>query len=89
LFGAEQRYSVQKAKVQTAEETWAWFNAKIGESGFDSLTQFALAHGFNKSTLSRYFHQQREIPSGQIGPLCLALKVSPQELLQAVGAINW
>ncbi|MDE2386430.1 MAG: helix-turn-helix transcriptional regulator [Actinomycetales bacterium] len=75
--------------MQTAEQTWAWFNAKLAEIGFDSLTQFALAYGFHKSTLSRYFHQERQIPSGQIGPLCEALKVSPQELLQAVGAIHW
>lgn len=75
--------------MQSAEDTWAWFNAKIAEVGYTSLTQFALAHNFHKSTLSRYFHQEREIPSGQIGPLCEALRVSPQELLQAVGAMNW
>lgn len=75
--------------MQSADETWAWFNAKISDAGFTSLTQFALANGFQKSTLSRYFHRERQIPSGQIGPLCEALRVSPQELLQAVGAITW
>lgn len=79
----------RRTKVQSAEQTWAWFNAKIAELGYPSLTQFAKEKGFQKSSLSRYFHQERQIPSGQIGPLCEALQVSPQELLQAVGAINW
>lgn len=72
-----------------AAQAWLWFNDKITDAGFASLTQFAEAKGFHKSTLSRYFHCERQIPSGSIGPLCHALKVSPQELLQAVGAIDW
>jgi hypothetical protein len=42
-----------------------------------------------KSSLSRYFHLEREIPSGTVGKLCLELKVSPEELLKAVGALGW
>ena len=74
---------------QESDATWLWFSNKIHEQGFDSLSSFAKHFGFTKSTLSRYFHRQREIPSGQIGPLCLALKSSPHDLLQAVGAIDW
>jgi DNA-binding Xre family transcriptional regulator len=42
-----------------------------------------------KSSLSRYFHLEREIPSGTVGKLCAELKVSPEELLKAVGALGW
>ena len=76
-------------KSELAERAWIWFNNRISAEGFASLTQFAAAKGFHKSTLSRYFHCERQIPSGQIGPLCQALGVSPQELLQAVGAMEW
>lgn len=79
----------QSNQNEFAEQAWQWFNASIARAGFASLTQFAAANGFHKSTLSRYFHCERQIPSGQIGPLCQALGVSPQELLQAVGAIDW
>ena len=74
---------------ERAERAWQWFNDKIASAGFASLTQFAAANGFHKSTLSRYFHCERQIPSGQIGPLCDALSATPQELLQAVGALEW
>lgn len=74
---------------EKASRAWLWFNEKIAAAGFASLTQFAEANGFHKSTLSRYFHCERQIPSGSIGPLCQSLRVSPQELLQAVGAIDW
>lgn len=74
---------------QEMEATWNWFSKKINDQGFKSLNAFAKHFGFTKSSLSRYFHRQREIPSGQIGPLCLALNASPNELLQAVGAIDW
>lgn len=68
---------------------WDWFNTRLEVLGYASLSEFATRNGFQKSSLSRYFHLQREIPSGHIGRLCLALEVSPHELLQAVGAIDW
>jgi hypothetical protein len=80
------------AKLPTpknSDETWEWFTSRLASIGYDSLSSFCRDFDFQKSTLSRYFHRQREIPSGQIGKLCQTLKVSPEELLQAVGAMDW
>ena len=70
-------------------DSWQWFQNRLTHLGHSSLNEFAKHHGFPKSSLSRYFHRERQLPSGKIGPLCEALEVSPQELLSALGAISW
>lgn len=70
-------------------DTWQWFQNRITHLGHASMSEFAKQHGFPKSSLSRYFHRERQLPSGKIGVLCEALEVSPQELLHALGAIEW
>jgi hypothetical protein len=60
-----------------------------GQAGDCVVRSIAIATGMQKSSLSRYFHLEREIPSGTVGKLCAELKVSPEELLKAVGALGW
>ena len=79
----------QKQTAENIESAWSWFVSKYEARGYKSLNQFALATGMQKSSLSRYFHLEREIPSGTVGRLCAELKVSPEELLKAVGALGW
>jgi len=69
----------------TPEKTYAWFVAQYQKQGFRSLNQFAIATGLQKSSLSRYFHQQREMPADTIATLCRLLRVSPSVLLTALG----
>jgi len=71
---------------QQSEMTWNWFVARYQKMGYPSLNQFANAHGLQKSSLSRYFHTQRQIPSGTMAVLCDSLKVSPNEMMKALGA---
>ncbi len=52
------------------------------------VVKFAIATGMQKSSLSRYFHLEREIPSGTVGRLCQELKVSPEEKLPWVESID-
>jgi DNA-binding Xre family transcriptional regulator len=66
-------------------DTWAWFVAQYESQGYKSLNQFAIATGLQKSSLSRYFHNQRHIPSNTLATLCRELRVSPYELLTAIG----
>jgi len=80
---------LQKQSAEHVESAWNWFVSKYEKAGYRSLNQFAIANGMQKSSLSRYFHLEREIPSGTVGKLCVALKVSPEELLKAVGALGW
>jgi DNA-binding Xre family transcriptional regulator len=70
------------------KDSYDWFIEKYQALGYPSLNQFALATGMQKSSLNRYFHRQRQIPSGTIGILCKTLKVTPEELLKAIGAIK-
>lgn len=69
------------------KNSYDWFVEKYEKKGFPSLNQFAKANKMQKSSLSRYFHLQREIPSGTVGKLCKALDVKPEELLKAIGAL--
>jgi lambda repressor-like predicted transcriptional regulator len=73
------------SKKAQINQTWTWFVAKYEKRGYASLNQFALATGLQKSSLSRYFHLQRQIPSGMMATLCRELKVSPNELMKALG----
>lgn len=79
----------ENADEIASSQSWDWFQSRISDLGHPSMSQFADTHGFPKSSLSRYFHRERQVPSGTIGPLCSALQVSPQELLSALGAIDW
>ena len=83
------REMVQKHTPENIESAWNWFVSKYEKQNYRSLNQFAIATGMQKSSLSRYFHLEREIPSGTVGKLCKELKVSPEELLKAVGALGW
>jgi transcriptional regulator with XRE-family HTH domain len=67
------------------QTTYEWFVARYTKLGHKSLNQFAKATGMQKSSLSRYFHLQRQLPSGTMATLCKALKVSPNELMTALG----
>jgi len=78
-----------KAKVKSQSEiTWEWFVAQYSKRGYKSLNQFAIATGLQKSSLSRYFHKQRQLPADTLAKLCVALKVSPNEMLRALGEWN-
>jgi hypothetical protein len=80
-----------KMKANTKTETkmntvaWDWFIARYTKMGYKSLNQFAIATGLQKSSLSRYFHRQRQMPSGMMATLCRELKVTPNELMRALG----
>ncbi|MEN9752730.1 MAG: hypothetical protein RL670_421 [Actinomycetota bacterium] len=79
----------EQRESSTAVDSWQWFQNRLTHLGHASMNEFASKHGFAKSSLSRYFHRERQLPSGKIGAYCEALEVSPQELLQALGAIAW
>jgi DNA-binding Xre family transcriptional regulator len=82
-------HMVPRQTTENIDYAWSWFVSKYEARGYRSLNQFAISTGMQKSSLSRYFHLQREIPSGTVGKLCAELKVSPEELLKAVGALGW
>jgi DNA-binding Xre family transcriptional regulator len=70
-------------------DSWQWFQDRLTSLGHASLNEFSKTHGIPKSSLSRYFHRERQLPSGKISHFCEALEVSPQELLQVLGALEW
>jgi DNA-binding Xre family transcriptional regulator len=72
-------------KTQMSTDAWNWFVARYTKMGYKSLNQFAIATGLQKSSLSRYFHKQRQLPSGMMATLCRELKVTPNELMRALG----
>lgn len=78
-----------EAKPISGGDSWQWFQERLALLGHASLNEFSKAHGIPKSSLSRYFHRERQLPSGKISHFCEALEVSPQELLQVLGALEW
>lgn len=75
-------------KENKSDIAWAWFVAKYQKRGYTSMSQFAQDNGLQKSSLSRYFHLERQIPSGTVGKLCAILNVKPTELLTVIGALD-
>jgi len=73
---------------QKSTEAYDWFVNKYTKRGYRSLSHFAEETGMQKSSLSRYFHLQRQIPSNTIGKLCATLNVKPTELLTVIGALD-
>jgi hypothetical protein len=71
----------------TPEQSYEWFVSQYEKQGYKSLNQFASANGFQKSSLSRYFHQQRELPADTLADLCLTLKTTPNKVLSALGKV--
>jgi hypothetical protein len=73
-------------KIATPETSYNWFVDAYKAAGYKSLNQFANAKGYQKSSLSRYFHLERHIPSNTLGALAKDLKTTPEEILKKIGA---
>ena len=64
-----------------------WLKVQLERSGLHTLSRLAEVAGINKGTLSKYFTQKQRPTIDVVGTLCLALHVSPSELLYGLGAI--
>lgn len=74
--------------MTTSTETYDWFVAQYKFAGYKSLSQYATANGLQKSTLSRYFHLERQIPSSTLVILAETLITTPETILREIGAYN-
>ena len=72
----------------TSEESSDWLRRRIVDLGIGSLDELANLTGIDKGTLSRYFRQERRPSIDMVAPLCQTLKVAPETLLIALGAID-
>ena len=78
----------QNKKRYSAEESTEWLRNRLEMIGISSLDELAKLTGIDKGTISRYFHQERRPSIDMIGPLCQTLKVAPETLLIALGALD-
>jgi len=65
-----------------------WLSERMEAIGILSLEELAQLTKIDRGTLSRYFRQERRPSIDAIGPLCEALRVSPETLLVALGVIK-
>ena len=65
-----------------------WLRARMDELGIPGLSHLQELTGIDRGSISRYFRQERSASVEVIAPLCEALKVSPETLLYALGAIS-
>ena len=78
----------QNKKRYSAEESTEWLRNRLEMMSISSLDELAKLTGIDKGTISRYFHQERRPSIDMIGPLCQTLKVAPETLLIALGALD-
>lgn len=79
---------MENSRTLTPDETWLWLKDRLQTLEIGSLDQLSEICGINKGTLSKYFHQVQRPNVGAIQPLCIALQVSPQSLLVALGVFT-
>jgi len=71
----------------SAVESADWLQTRLSNLQIGTLQNLSDKSGIDKGTLSRYFRQERRPSIDCIGPLCLALEISPEQLLKVLGAI--
>lgn len=79
--------SSKEISFYTATESSDWLQMRLSKLHIDTLQNLSDKTGIDKGTLSRYFRQERRPSIDCVGPLCLALEVSPELLLKVLGAI--
>ena len=65
-----------------------WLSERLEATGIGTLSALAELTDINKGTLSKYFRGEQRPSIDVVAPLCEALKVSPETLLLAMGAIT-
>ncbi len=68
-----------------AKSGYDWFVDNYKKLGYRSLNHFADTNGYQKSSLSRYFNGQREMPAYMLVELSKDLKSDPATMLKALG----
>jgi transcriptional regulator with XRE-family HTH domain len=79
--------SSSNSAYNSAVESNEWLLQKMKAVGIKTLEDLAQTTGIDRGTLSRYFHQERRPSIDVIAPICEALRVSPENLLIALGAL--
>lgn len=72
----------------TPEESTEWLRVRMVKLGISSLEELAKLTNIDRGTISRYFHHDRRPSIDVLEPLSIALQVSPETLLKALGAIS-
>ena len=70
------------------EQTHQWVQQRLEELDLHTFDALSEKTGIDRGTLSRYFRQERRPSIDAVEPLCKALKVSPENLLHVLGALN-
>lgn len=74
-------------ELLTPDQSFAWLKARLDYLGMEGLTDLARITEINRGTLHRYFTHQQRPSVTVVGPLCAALRVSPENLLIALGVL--
>lgn len=70
---------------QEYKHGYDWFVKRYQQLGYRSLNDFAECMGYPKSSLSRYFNGERELPARTLVELSHDLSVKPETILKALG----
>jgi transcriptional regulator with XRE-family HTH domain len=82
------RSTVRRAARFTSDESSEWLRERMVHLGISGLQELQDRTGVDKGSISRYFRHERSPSIEVIAPLCIALEVSPETILIALGAID-
>lgn len=74
-------------ELLTPEQSFTWLKARLQFLGMEGLTELARVTEINRGTLHRYFTHQQRPSVTLVGPLSAALRVSPENVLIALGVL--
>jgi hypothetical protein len=66
-------------------DSYGMFEKAMNKAGYAGLSDFARAIGEPKSSLSRYFNLQRQMPADTLCKVATGLKLTPTKLLASMG----
>ena len=87
-FFGRSSYTHTMATRYTSKQTNEWLRSTMKKLGIASLDELSTMTKIDRGSLSRYFNQDRRPSIDAIVPICLALKVSSDELLIVLGAAD-
>ena len=82
------RTTIRRGSRFSSDESSEWLRERMAHLGISGLQELQDRTGIDKGSISRYFRPERSPSIEVIAPLCIALEVSPETILIALGALD-
>ncbi len=76
------------AELTSKEQSKKWLQEAMSKNNISTLEELSNITGIDAGSISRYFNLERRPSIDVVAPLAKAFKVTPTEVLDALGAIQ-